>query len=146
MRELFGAIAADRHAAPSSRPPARVVGEHQRAAMSLARLHIGEIFLAHEFRQCFGDRRQKRFGGAPAPRHPQFQAIAIVMAMPRYFVERLVAFQESVERFQFTQHFRRQRPPDMPDDKASKPFAQSASLFDDWCAAVSGATGWRCGM
>src|SRR5580693_4704514 len=55
--ELFGAIAADRHAAPSSGPPTCMVGEHQRAAMSLARLHIGEIFFTHELSQCLGDRQ-----------------------------------------------------------------------------------------
>ena len=45
MRGLFGAIAADRHAAPSSRAPARMVGEHQRAAMSFASFHVGEDLL-----------------------------------------------------------------------------------------------------
>ncbi len=45
VRGLFGAIAADRHAAPSSCPPPGTVGEHQRATMSLARFHVGEIFL-----------------------------------------------------------------------------------------------------
>jgi len=58
VRGLLGAIAADRHAAPSSCPPAAMVGEHQRAAMSLACFHIGEILLAHEPRQCFADWQQ----------------------------------------------------------------------------------------
>jgi hypothetical protein len=58
VRGLFGAIAADRHAAPSSRPPPGTVGEHQRAAMSLARFHIREIFFTRELRQRFADRQQ----------------------------------------------------------------------------------------
>jgi len=57
VRGLFGAIAADRHAAPSSRPSPRSVGEHQRAAVSPARFHIGEIFFTHEPRQRFADRQ-----------------------------------------------------------------------------------------
>jgi len=57
VRGLFGAIAADRHAAPSSRPSPRSVGEHQRAAMSHARFHVGEIFFTHEPRQRFADRQ-----------------------------------------------------------------------------------------
>src|ERR1700739_1924826 len=55
MRGLLGTIAADRHAAPSSCLHPGMVGEHQRAAVSLARLHAGEIFLAHEFCQRFAD-------------------------------------------------------------------------------------------
>ena len=58
VRGLLGAIAADRHAAPSSRSPPRVVGKHQGAAMSLARFDIGEVFLAHKFPQRFADRQQ----------------------------------------------------------------------------------------
>src|SRR5262245_49117229 len=58
VRGLFSAITADRHAAPFSRPPPGMVGEHQRAAMSLACFHPGEIFLTHELRQCFADRQQ----------------------------------------------------------------------------------------
>jgi hypothetical protein len=34
MRGLFGAVATNRHAAPSSRPPPRMVREDQRAAMT----------------------------------------------------------------------------------------------------------------
>src|ERR1700733_15224321 len=44
MRGLFGAVATNRHAAPSSRPPPCAVGEDQRAAMSLARFDAGEVF------------------------------------------------------------------------------------------------------
>src|SRR5882757_7526460 len=51
MRGLFGAVATNRHTAPSSRPPPCAVGEHQRAAMSLARFHVGEVFFTHELRQ-----------------------------------------------------------------------------------------------
>jgi hypothetical protein len=35
MSRLFGAVAADRHAAPSTRVAARVVGEYQRTDRSL---------------------------------------------------------------------------------------------------------------
>lgn len=55
---LFGAIAADCHAAPFSCPAPGMVGEHQRAAMSLACFHAGEIFFTHELRQCFANRQQ----------------------------------------------------------------------------------------
>ncbi len=58
VRGLLGAIAADRHAAPSSRPAPRTVGEHQGAAMALARFDVGEIFFTDESRQRFADRQQ----------------------------------------------------------------------------------------
>ena len=58
VRGLFSAITADCHAAPFSRPPPGMVGEHQRATMSLACFHIREILLAHELRQRFADRQQ----------------------------------------------------------------------------------------
>ena len=58
VRGLFGAIAADRHAAPSSRAPARVISKHQGTALSLACLHVGKIFATHELRQCFADRQK----------------------------------------------------------------------------------------
>ena len=61
VRGLFGAIAADRHAAPSSCPPPGAVGEHQRATMSLARFHVGEIFFTHELCQRLAYRQQQRF-------------------------------------------------------------------------------------
>src|SRR6516165_11963358 len=40
---LLGAVAADRHAAPSARPSPGSVGEHQRAALSFTGFHVGEI-------------------------------------------------------------------------------------------------------
>ena len=129
VRDLLGAIAADRHAAPSSRAPACMVGEHQRAAMPLTRFHIGEILLTHELRQRFADRQQERLGGSPATRHPEFQAITVAMAMPRYLIERFVTLQEPVERSQFMERLRRQRPPDVLANEASEPLAQSASLI-----------------
>jgi hypothetical protein len=55
VRGPFGAIAADGHAAPSSCSPSGTVGEHQGAAMSLTRFHIGEIFFTHELCQRFAD-------------------------------------------------------------------------------------------
>jgi len=82
VRGLLSAIAADRHTAPSSRPPPRAVGEHQCAAMSLARFDVGEVFLTHELRERFAYRQQQRLGRSPAPYHLQLQTIATVMAMP----------------------------------------------------------------
>jgi hypothetical protein len=98
VRGLFGAIAADRHAAPSSRSPARMIGKQQRTALSFAGSHAGEIFLTHEFRQRFADRQEQRFRRSPAPHHSQFQAIAIAVVMPCYLVEHFVALQEPVQR------------------------------------------------
>src|SRR5262249_8059049 len=57
MRGLFGAVAADRHAAPPARASACVVGEHQRAAVTFACLHIGEVFLADKSGERFPDRQ-----------------------------------------------------------------------------------------
>ena len=68
VRGLLGAIAADRHAAPPSPAPSRVVDEHQRAAMSFARPHVSEILLAHELRQRLADRQQQGLGD----RHRRF--------------------------------------------------------------------------
>jgi hypothetical protein len=58
VRGLFGAIAADLHAAPSSRLHPRMVGKNQGAPMSFTTLHAGEIFFTHELRQCSANRRQ----------------------------------------------------------------------------------------
>ena len=58
MRRLFGAVAADRHAAPFSRPAPGVIDEHQRAAVSLAGFDASEVFLTYERRQSFADRQQ----------------------------------------------------------------------------------------
>ena len=58
VRGLFGAIAANCHAAPSSHLTPRMIGEHQRAVMSFASFHAGEIFFTHKLRQHFGDRQQ----------------------------------------------------------------------------------------
>ena len=78
VRGLFGAIAADRHAAPSSRLPPAAVGKHQGAAVTLARFHNGKIFFAHQLRQCLTDRQHQRLGRSPAPHHAQFQTVALV--------------------------------------------------------------------
>jgi hypothetical protein len=40
MRRLFRTVAADRHAAPSTRAASRMVGEHQRAGRALTCLHV----------------------------------------------------------------------------------------------------------
>jgi hypothetical protein len=58
VRGLFSAIAADRHAAPSSRLHPRMVGKHQGAPMSLTSFHAGEIFFTYELRQCFANWQQ----------------------------------------------------------------------------------------
>jgi hypothetical protein len=58
MSRLFGAIAADRHAAPAPRSPCGVIRKQQRAATSFAGFHVGKIFLADELRQSFADRQQ----------------------------------------------------------------------------------------
>src|SRR3984957_19211070 len=78
-RGLFGAIAADRHAAPPSCPPSGMVGERQGAGVSLACFHVGEIFLTDEFSQRFADRQQQRFRRSPAPHRQQFKASATAM-------------------------------------------------------------------
>jgi len=81
VRGLFGPIAADRHAAPPSRPPPPMVGKYQRAGVSLARFDVGEIFLAHELGQRFADRQQEGLKRAPAPYFSYLQAIATALAM-----------------------------------------------------------------
>ena len=128
MRRLFGTIAADRHAAPSSRPSPGMIGKHQRAGMPLARFHGGEVYLAHELRQCFADRQQQRFGRSPTSHQLQLQAIAVAMALPRYLAERFVAFQKPVQRTELAKRLWRERAPHVLLDKASEPFAQITSL------------------
>jgi len=58
VRGLFGAIAADRHAAPSSCLHPRMVGKYQGAPMSFTSFHAGEIFFTHELGQCSANRQQ----------------------------------------------------------------------------------------
>src|SRR5262249_15284069 len=58
VRGLFGAITADRHAAPSSRPHPRMVGKYQRAPVSFTSFHAGEILFTHKLRQRFANRQQ----------------------------------------------------------------------------------------
>jgi len=129
VRGLLGAIAADRHAAPSPRPPPGTVGEHQRAAMSLARFDVGEVFFTHKPCQDLADRQQQRFGRTPAPHHSKFQAIAIGVAMPRYLAERFITFQEPIQRTQRLERPGRERPAHMFANEASEPLAQSTSLI-----------------
>src|SRR5262245_49493104 len=52
-------VAADRHAAPPARVPSRVIGKQQCAPMTLARFHVGEVFVADKFRQDLGDGDQQ---------------------------------------------------------------------------------------
>ena len=124
MRGLLGAIAADRHAAPSSRPPSGMVGEQQRAGRSLARLHIGKIFLQRTAPAL-------RRSAAAAIREIASAASAAVPddrpspCVPRYPAERLVAFQEAVQRLQFGERPRRQRPAHMLANEAPEPLAQA---------------------
>jgi hypothetical protein len=66
MRHLFGAIAADRHATPSSCAAPRPVGEYERAAMSLECSRGGEVLFTHEPRQSFADRQQEKLRRSPA--------------------------------------------------------------------------------
>src|SRR5215813_8401032 len=134
VRGLLGAIAADRHAAPPSRASPRVVGEHQRAPVSLARLHVREIFLAHEPRQRFADRQQQGFGRAPAPHRPQledlrFQAVAVAMAMPRDLAERFVTPKELVQRSQILDGPGRERTAHVLVNEMPEPLAQNTRLI-----------------
>ena len=77
VRGLFGAIAADRHAAPPSRPSPGTVGEDERAALSLAGSDVGEVLVAHAPRQRFADRQQQGLGRSPAAHRLQLQATAV---------------------------------------------------------------------
>src|SRR6202022_878399 len=124
MRGLFGAVATNRHAAPSSRPSPRVVREDQRAAMSLARLRVGEVFFAHELRQRLADRQQQGFRGSPAPHHSQFQATAIAVVMSRYLAVRFVTLQEPIQGTQFVERLGPERPARMLSNEASEPLPQ----------------------
>src|SRR5580692_4597980 len=123
VSSLFGAIAADRHAAPPSRPSSRMVGEDQRAAMSLAGFDVGKVFFAHKPRQRFADRQQQGFGRSPAPHRSQFKTIVITLAMTRYLAEGLVTFEKLVQRPQFPERLGRERPAHMFADKTSEPLA-----------------------
>jgi hypothetical protein len=58
VRGLFGAIAANRHAAPSPRLHPRMVGKYQCAPVSFTGFHTGEIFFTHELCQCLANRQQ----------------------------------------------------------------------------------------
>src|SRR5215813_8618908 len=151
VRSLLGAIAADLHAAPPSPPPSRMVGEHQRAAMSLTGFDVGEVFFTHKLRQRLADRQQQRVRRSPAPHHLQLEAIAAVMAISRYPAERLVTRQEPVQRLEFVQRLRRERPAHMLMNEGSEPLAQISSLIRDFvqftwhrsCLQLSQCTGWH---
>ena len=128
MRDLFGAIAADRHVAPSSRPSPGMIDKHQRAGMPLAGFHGGEVLLAYEPRQSFADRQQHRFRRSPASYQLQLQAIAVAMAMPRYLAEHFVALQKPIQRIQLAKRPWRKRTAHVLSDKASEPLAEITSL------------------
>ena len=61
-------------------------------------------------------------------RYPEFQAIAVAMAMPRYSAEHLVAFQKPVQRIELAKRPWRKRTAHVLLDKASEPLAQVTSL------------------
>src|SRR5262245_25349489 len=105
MRRLFGAIAADRHAAPSSGPSAGMIGEHQRAGMPLARFHRGEILLTDELCQRFADGQQERFRRSPTSDHLQLEPMAVALAVSQYLAERFVALQKPIQRVEFPKRF-----------------------------------------
>ncbi len=51
MSGLFGAIAADRHAAPPARMTAGSIDKEKRAGRSLASFQVGEVLQADEVRE-----------------------------------------------------------------------------------------------
>jgi hypothetical protein len=64
---LFCSIAADRHAAPSTRAASSSIDEQKRASRPLARFHIGEVLCADEVGQRSRQGKEKRLRGLPAP-------------------------------------------------------------------------------
>ena len=132
MSRLLGAIAAHRHAAPPSQAPPCVVGEDQRATVSLARSDTGEVLVAHASRQRLGDRRQQKLGRSPAPRRFKLEKSAAAAATLRHLAEPFVAREELVQGREFVDRLGRERPPHMLAHKTSEPLAQSARLCGDF--------------
>src|ERR1700722_20605949 len=63
---LLRPIAAEPHAAPSTRTASRAIGKHKRASRPLAYLYVREVFLGEQPRQCFANREEKRLRRSPA--------------------------------------------------------------------------------
>src|SRR5262249_33839688 len=81
VRRLLGAVAAHRHVAPPSCPPAGMVREPQSAVMALARLDVGKVFVTNELRQHFADRQKQRLRRSPAPDHAKVQRLTLAIMM-----------------------------------------------------------------
>ena len=79
VRGLLRPVSANIHAAPSSRATSRVIGEEERAAGALARLHIRKILLANKVRKRLADRQQKRRGRWPPARRLKLKGPPAVM-------------------------------------------------------------------
>src|SRR5271165_6433243 len=100
--------------------------------MAFARLNVREVFRANKPRQGLANRQQQGLRRTPSTRPPQLQGgpVAISAGAGRQLAERLVPFQQLVQRLQFTQSIRRQGPSQGPSfviaDEASKPITQSA--------------------
>src|SRR5271165_5411844 len=73
MGRLLRAVPADRHAAPASGAPSRVVGKEKRADRALAGFHDREVSVADELSQRFPDREQKGLGCPPPSNRPKLK-------------------------------------------------------------------------
>src|SRR5579859_731370 len=99
VRRLFGPIAAERHAAPAPRMALRMIGEGQRAGGAFAMFDVGEVFAADKLRQRFADRQQQGVRRAPAAGRAQGRPAFLQLDT----AERLVAFEQTIERRQFVE-------------------------------------------
>jgi hypothetical protein len=97
---LFRPIAAEPHAAPSTRAASRVIGKHQRAIGSLACLHVGEVFLGEHLRQCFTNREEERFRRSPASCTFKAKRGELPVLMRHKLSEAFVPGKESIQRLE----------------------------------------------
>lgn len=132
MSRLLGAIAAGRHAAPASQAPPCVVGKDQGAAVSLARLDIGEVLVAHASGQRLSDRRQEGLGRSPSVHRFKLQASAAAVATLDDLTKPFLAGEKLVQRLEVVDRSRRQRAAHMLAYESPEPFAQGARLFSDF--------------
>src|SRR5262245_42013878 len=111
VSRLLRAIAAERHAAPSSRPAARMVGKEKRAGRSFAGLHVREVFRTDKLRQRLGDRGEQGFGRAPSADRLKLKRILLALWPGNDPLKGGVALQQAIQWLKLGRTLRRQRTP-----------------------------------
>src|SRR3954467_8857555 len=129
VSSLLRAIAAERHAAPPSRPAARMVGKEKRAGRSFAGLHVRKIFRTSKLGQRLADRGEQGFGRAPSADRLKLKRLALWPGIDP--LEGVIAPHQKITRPKPGKPLRRQRTPLVLAHKASEPLAQAPRLIGD---------------